>query len=81
MIKVGPLRIKQKRVDDRVIDLKIKRLRQELAEENFDLSDSNCYFTINPNICVKNKFIALQVRAKPIAGLYSDIDFVITIFI
>lgn len=39
MIKVGPLRIRQKRVDDRVIDLKIKRLRQELAEENFDLSD------------------------------------------
>lgn len=63
------------------MDLKLKRITQELSEENFNISDENCLFEISPKICVKNNFVSILVRARPCVGLFSSIDFLITIFI
>lgn len=81
MIKISAARNKQKEITDKLLSARLKRVREELCGVDFCLSDENCLFEINPNICCKTNFVGVQVRARPCVGLYNDIDFVVTLFL
>lgn len=81
MIKIGAIKNRYREITDKIMEAKIGRIRMELSQVDFCITDENCIVEINPNICVKNNFIALQIRARPCVGLYKDIDFVVTMFI
>ncbi len=56
-------------------------IENQLRKINYDLSDANCFFLIKDIIEQHGDSLIIQLYAKPLKGIYSDIEFSPKVFV